>query len=337
MAALDNKYLTFLDLALMPANKDSSDMINMLAAFNPILEDALALPCNRGLFHETTVKTGLPDVAWARLYEGIPASKGTKQMIKDTPGTLSTASQVDCRLIDVFEKADEKASMMLEEAEDHMESMSQEAATAIFYHDISIDPSKIMGLSPRFNSFSAENASQVINGGGVGADNTSIWMVTWDKGTCHLIFPKNSQAGIKRSEMMKIPVTDAGGKIYMAYREEFEWQLGLTVRNWQYVSRVCNIDVSNLQIDAATGANIVNLLTEAYYAHKGRRTAKGRTCIYMNTTLVKYLDYQARLQKDTNLFLTFDKYGVNAKEILHFRGIPIRESDALLNSEAAVS
>jgi hypothetical protein len=194
-----------------------------------------------------------------------------------------------------------------------------------------------MGLAPRFNDLTnAENKSQIVDGGGSGSDNTSIWIITFDKSACHLIYPKGSAAGVKRNDCGKIPVTDGNGNRYMAYREEFSWHFGVTVRNWQYIARVANIDVSNLVINAATGADLVNLLTEAYYRHKGRRVAKGKTFIYMNTTLVKYLDYQARNATGKNLFLTFSEFGPNSKEILHFRGLPIRECDAILNTEDEV-
>jgi len=336
MAVLNSKYPTLLDLAVMPENKDVADVVNLLVEQNPILVDAPAFECNRGLSHETTVKTGLPEVTWGRLYKGIPAGKGSMQTVKDTTGFVNSAAEVDTRYVDIFEKAEEKASARMEMAADHLEAMAQEAATAIFYHDSSVDPSKPMGLSPRFNSFSAENGSQIINGGGTGNDNTSMWMITWDKRSCHLIYPKGHKAGIERKDRGIIPATDASGDRFMVYREEFSWHFGLTVRNWQYLTRACNIDVSDLQINASTGANIVNLLTEMYYAHKGRRSSMGKTFIYMNTTLVKFLDYQARLEQGTNLFLTFDKYGPNAKEVLMFRGIPIRECDAILNSEDAV-
>lgn len=336
MALLNNSYPTLLDLALMPENKDAADVINLLAAQNPVLEDAPAYECNKGLVHETTVKTGLPTVTWGRLYKGIPAGKGNMQTVKDTTGFVNSAAEVDERLVDIYEKAEDKASCRMEMAADHLEAMAQEAATAIFYHDSSVDPEKPMGLSPRFNSLSAENGKQIINGGGAGNDNTSIWLITWDKRSCHLIYPKGHKAGVQRKDRGLIPRQDVDGNTFMVYREEFTWHFGVTLRNWQYVCRVANIDVSLLVKDAVTGANLLDLLTEAYYAHKGRRTSMGKTFIYMNTTLAKYLDYQARKNKTENLFLTYDKVGQNASEVLHFRGIPIRECDAILNSEDAV-
>lgn len=338
MAVLASNYPTLYDLASMPGNEDAKDVIDMLAAHNPILEDAPAFECNKGDYHQTTVRTGLPSVTWGQLYAGIPATKGSRQLIKDTTGFVESAVEVDCRLIDDFEKAADKASILVEEAEGHLEAMAQEGATAIFYHNSAIDPKKPTGFGPRFNDLTnAENKSQIVDGGGLGSDNTSIWMITWDKTACHLIYPKGTKAGVSRKNCGEIAVTDANGHRYMAYREEFKWHFGLTVRNWQYVARVANIDVSDLEVNAANGgADLIELMTEMYYRHKGRKVAKGKTFIYMNTTLVKYLDYQCRNTTGKNLFLTFAESGVHAKEQLHFRGIAIRECDAILSTEEQV-
>ena len=336
MAVINLNYPTLYDLASLPENKDQADVINQIAAINPVLEDAPAFPCNDGTKHRTTVKTGLPTVTWTKLYEGIPATKGTRQSVVDTTGMVQSASEVDCRLVDFFEKAEDKASIRMDEAESHLEAMAQEGATAIFYHDSSIDPSKPMGFGPRFSDLSAENATQIVDGGGTGSDNASIWFITWDKTASHLIYPKGTAAGVKRSDKGEQIAFDASNNRYMVYREEFTWHFGLSVRNWQYVARVCNIDVSDLEKDASSGADIIDLMTEGYYRHKGRRVAKGKTFIYMNTMLVKYLDYQSRNTQGKNLFLTWGEYGPNAKEVLKFRGLPIRECDCLLSTEARV-
>ncbi len=339
MATLNQDYPTLFDLALQPENGDVQDVINLLVQHNPILEDAPSYPCNKGMEHHTTIMTGLPSVTWGRLYKGIPQSKSRKQLVKDTTGFVESVSTVDTRLVDDIEGALDKASIRMTEAEAHIEAMAQEVATTIFYGDSSVEPEKPMGFGPRFNDLSAENAKQIIDGGGVGSDNTSIWMITWDKSSAHLLYPKAGKIGLQRKDHgMGQPFleTDSNGDSYTVYREEFKWHFGLTVRNWQYVARVCNIDVSDLSDDASTGADIINLMTEMYYAHKGRRLSRGKTYIYMNTNIVKFLDYQARNVQGKNLFLTFKDTGPNAKEVLHFRGVPIRETDALLETEARV-
>lgn len=335
MAVLKNSDPTLLDVANMPGNEGVRDIVDLMAQFNPILQDAPAFECNKGTYHETTVRTGLPEPVWGRLYKGIPSSKGTRQQVKDTTGFLEAASEVDTRLVDVLEKAMDKASIRFEEAQGHLEAMSQEAARALFYHDTNVDPDKPMGFAPRFSSLSAENGKQIIDGGGLAANNTSVWMLTWDKKSNHLIYPKSGRAGIERVDRGAVPTIDAEGNRYFVYREEFTWHMGLTVRDWRYVSRGCNIDVSDLSIDASAGVNLIELMTEMYYRHYGRRVSMGKTCMYANTEVVKYLDYQAR-NAVKNLFLTFEKAGPNAEEVLTFRGVPIRETDAIMSTEARV-
>lgn len=337
MATLASKNPTLLDVAAMPENKDVAEVVNLLAQFNPILEDAPAFPCNKGHVHQTTVRTGLPSPVWGELYKGIPVSKGHRQTVEDSTGFLESAAEVDTRLVDIHEKAEDKASIRFEEAQGHLEALAQEAATALFYHDTRTDPRKPMGFAPRFSALSgAENSRQIINAGGVGSDNASIWMITWDKKANHLIFPKSSKAGIQRKDMGVQPAYDADDNRYSVYREEFRWDLGLSVRDWRYVVRMANIDVSDLTTDASAGANLINLLTTMYYRHYGRRVNVGKTCLYMPPTIVEFLDHQAR-NVPKNLFLTFKETGINGKEVLHFRGIPIRETDALLETEAALT
>lgn len=336
MATLSSGQFNLLDLAQLPSNAEAAEVINLLSQYNPILEDAPALECNMGTHHKTTVLTGLPTPTWGKLYQGVAATKGKRQAVTDTTGFLEAASEVDERLLDPIEKAEDKASVMIQEAAAHLEAMSQEAATALFYHDTDTDPEKPMGFAPRFNSLSAENGGQIISAAGAGADNTSIWMITWDRMANHLIYPKTGTLGIQRIPRGKVVASDAAGNSYFVEREDFKWHMGLSVRDWRYVARVANIDVSDLTVDASAGANLLESMTNMYYKHHGRRMMKGRTFIYVNTTIMKFLDFQAR-NVPKNLELQYSQTGPNAQEVLYYRGIPIRECDALVESEAVVS
>jgi len=336
MAILSTGRVTLLDVAKMPNAKDVADVINLLVQYNPILMDAPALECNDGTKHKTTMLTGLPSVIWGALYQGVQASKASRQQVEDTTGFMESASEVDTRMVDFIEDAKEKASIMLQEADPHLEALAQEASSAIFYHDSRIDPKKPMGFAPRFSDTSAQNGSQIVLGGGAGADNTSMWMITWDRSTNHLIYPKGSAGGIERKTRMDIPTQDGDGNTFFVHREDFKQHLGISNRDWRYVCRGANIDVSDLSEDASTGADIISVLTQMYYKHEGRRAKKGSTYVYVNPTIMEYLDYQAR-NVPTNLQLQFSETGVNASEVLKYRGMGIRECDALLNSESVVS
>jgi len=335
MATLRATDPTLLDVAQRAGNESIRDMVEILAQFNPMLEDAPAIPMNKGLWHENAIRTGLPTPFWGRVYKGVPTSKGTVQMVRDTSGFLESASEVDERIVDDIESALGQATIRQDEAEAHMEAMGQEMARALIYSDSSTNPDRPTGLAPRFSSKTAENGKQIIDAGGTGSDNTSMWIVTWDKKTVVLLYPNKGKAGIERFNRGKINRQDANGDTFFVYREDFRWHMGLTVRDWRYVVRIANIDVSDLTTDAATGANLINLMTEGYYKHYGRRTKVGRTFIYANTTIVKFLDYQAR-NTPKNLYLGLKETGVNASEVLTFRGIPIHETDAILETEARV-
>ncbi|GAH45226.1 unnamed protein product, partial [marine sediment metagenome] len=71
--------------------------------------------------------------------------------------------------------------------------MNSTAADAIFYSNALRTPEQMHGFAPRYNSLASPTgatSAQMINGGGSGTDNTSIWIITWGPQTCSLIYPK---------------------------------------------------------------------------------------------------------------------------------------------------
>jgi len=59
MAVLTASQPTLVDLANVPGAKDG-ELINLLAQFNPMLQDAPAMVCNKDTYHETYSDTSLP-------------------------------------------------------------------------------------------------------------------------------------------------------------------------------------------------------------------------------------------------------------------------------------
>jgi len=194
MATIGATYFNLIDL-YKSMNPDGviADVIEMLAQMNPILDDAMAVECNNGTNHIHTVRTGLPDVAWGRLYKGIPNSKGQKAQVTDTTGFVEGLSTIDDRILKLA--GDKSAAVRLSEAKGFLESLNQEMATRMFYANSGTDPEQFMGLAPRFNSLSAANGNQIIDAGGTDSDNTSIWFVTWGDEQCQLLYPKGTRGG----------------------------------------------------------------------------------------------------------------------------------------------
>jgi hypothetical protein len=333
MATLGASFFDLIDL-YKSENPDGTiaDVIEMLMQMNPILDDALTVECNDGTRHQTTVRTGLPTTTWGKLYQGIPQSKGTKAQVTDTTGFNEGLSTVDTRVLKLSNG--KEGAIRLSEAKAFLEAMNQEIASKIIYGNTASDPEQFMGLAPRFNDKSAANGNQIIDAGGTGSDNTSIWFVTWGDEQTHLLYPEGTQAGVTREDKGEQRVLDANNNPYYVMEELFTWHVGLSVRDWRYVSRVANIDVSNMQ---AGSVALYTFLRKAYYKLQNRRVAGGRLAIYCNRDVLEALDALATNAGASDSFIRLKPMEIQGKEVLTYRGIPIRETDAILNTEAQVT
>lgn len=331
MATLGNSFIDLIDIyKLQDGQGQFNPVIEMLMEMNPILEDAIAVECNKGTTHLHTVRTGLPSVTWGKLYAGIPNSKGRTAQVEDTTGFVEGLSTVDKRLLNL---STNEGAVRLSEAQAYLEAMSNEVGSKVFYGDTASDPEEFMGLAPRFNDLSAANGGQIIDAGGTGSDNTSIWFVTWGDNQCNLIYPKGTQAGVQREDMGEQRVTDGAGNAYYAKEEKFTWHVGLAVKDWRYVSRVANIDVSDM---AAGSVALYDFMRKAYYKLQNRRVAGGKMAIYCNRDVLEALDALATNAGASDSFIRLRTTEIEGKEVTTYRGIPIRESDAVLNTEARV-
>lgn len=331
MATLGNSFIDLIDIYKMQDGMGQfNPVIEMLMEMNPLLDDAIAMECNKGTTHLHNVRTGLPSVTWGRLYQGIPNSKGRTAQVEDTTGFVEGLSTIDKRLLDL---STNEGAVRLSEAQAYLEAMSNEVCSKVFYGDSASDPEQFMGLAPRFNDLSAANGNQIIDAGGTGADNTSIWFVTWGDNQCTLLYPKGTQAGVQREDMGEQRVTDNNGNAYYAKEEKFTWHVGLAVKDWRYVSRIANIDVSDM---AAGSVALYDFMRKAYYQLQNRRVAGGKICIYCNRDVLEALDALATNAGASDSFVRLKPMEIEGKEVMTYRGIPIRESDALLNTEARV-
>lgn len=332
MATIGN---TFVDLIDIYKQQDGMGqfvaVIEILNEMNPILADAIAVECNKGTTHLHTVRSGLPAVTWGKLYQGIPNSKGRTAQVEDTTGFVEGLSTIDKRLLNL---STNEGAVRLSEAMAFLESMSQEVATKMFYGNTASDPEEFMGLAPRFNDKSAANGNQIIDAGGTGSDNTSIWFVAWGDNQAQLLYPKGTQAGVQREDMGEQRVLDGSGNAYYAMEEKFTWNVGLAVKDWRYVSRVANIDVSDME---AGSVKLYDFMRKAYYKLQSRRVPGGSLAIYCNRDVMEALDALATNAGAADNFvrLTSGK-DIQGEEVLMYRGIPIRETDALVNTEAQV-
>lgn len=346
MAVVGSSYLNLIDVMKRTDDgKKIAVIIELLSQNNPILDDAIAVECNMGTLHRHSIRTGLPSVAWGALYQGIPQSKSRTQQVDDTTGFLEAYSAVDTRLLALAPQ--NSNAIRLSEASAFIEAMNQEMATGIFYHDTATSPEKFKGLVAHgFNALATSGpGAQIVDGLGSGSDNTSIWFVTWGEQYVHLLYPQGSQAGIKHEDKGEQKTTDSNGNVFYTMDELWRWHIGLAVKDWRFVSRIANIDVSDAQ---AGSVKLYNLLRAGYYKLQNRRQARPgnkinnqvggakQGVIYMNRDCLQVLDALATNQGASDNFVNL-RYGeLEGKEVLMYRDWPIRETDAILSTEARV-
>lgn len=330
MAVLSTTNPTLADVAKRyDADGKIDTIVELLSETNEVLDDMTFLEGNLPTGHRTTVRSGLPASTWRKLNYGVQPSKSTTVQITDTTGMLEAYAEVDKALADLNGNT---ASFRLSEDRAFLESMNQTMANTLFYGDTGTDPEKFMGLSARYNSTTAESGDNIIVGGGSGSDNTSIWLVCWGPNTCHGIYPKGSQAGLNHQDLGEVTLEDAANGKYQGYRTHYKWDIGMSVRDWRYIVRIPNIDVSNLTKDASgSSAALVDLMVQA--VEKLPNVNLGRCVFYGNRTISSILRRQ--ITNTSNVRLSMDE--VAGKRVMSFDGIPFRRNDAILNNEALVS
>lgn len=331
MAALAATNPTLLDLAKR-SNPDGTiaDVVELLNETNEILADMTFMEGNLPTGHRTTVRTGIPEPTWRKLYGGVQPTKSTTAQVTDNCGMLEAYAEIDKALADLNGNT---ASWRLSEERPHVEGMSQTMAETIFYGDETVYPERFTGLAPRYNRRSGFNAAEnVLHGGGAGADNASIWLCVWGPNTGHGIVPKGSTAGIQMEDKGQVTIENAdgsGGRME-AYRSHYRWDAGLTIRDWRYFVRICNIDRSELNAAiSGSSANLPSLMFDAI--ERIPNLGMGRPVFYMDRGIKSMFRKQLATLKDN--VTTEEVAGVRVDM---WQGISLRRCDALSANEALV-
>lgn len=348
MAVIGTDYLDLIEIFKGKDGKgDVAHIINMMSQTNAILEDAVVQECNDGSTHLSNFIASIPTPEWGKLYKGLANGRISRGQVRDATGFVELMSTVDCRLEKYTKNL---AAYRLQEAQGIVEGIAQEGARSIFYEDQSVNPDRITGLAPRFNSLSSPQGSQIIDAQGSSSDNTSIWFVQWGADAVSLIYPEGSDAGISRTDHGKQRVTDADGKAYYAYEEDYRWDLGLAVRDYRKIVRIANIDVSDLR---AGSVDIYKYMRKALYQWHGARRADqgmngmgdvgdgnfkmGRGTIYCNKDVFEALDAEGSNNGSSDNFVRLKPMEIQGKEVDTYRGFPIRQVDQIINTEAQVT
>lgn len=338
MALLANGQLTLADAAKRMAPDGSiMPVAEMLSQVNDVLEDPVFIEANGTTAHRVAIRTGLPAVYYRMINQGVPTSKSATAQVDEPMGMMEGRSHID---IELARLNGNTAAFRLSEDQPFIESMNQQWATDLFYGNPGTDPRQILGLSTRYSSLSAGNGGNILDAGGTGTDNASIWLVVWSESGVFCTYPKASQAGLDQRDLGEESVTDANGNYYQAYRTLFNWKNGLVVKDWRNAVRIANVDMSDLVAQTGTQASTAATTVIKMMARSIDRLPSinsGRAVFYTNRSVTSLLRVAA--MDKSNSVLTIEKglnqFGQNINT-MSFLGVPIRRVDQLLNTEARV-
>jgi hypothetical protein len=320
-----------------------STLVNLLSQQNSILDDMLAAECQSGNAFEYTQVVKLPTPQRRSYNQGVVRTMAGVAKQVTTCSEYADWATIDASLARLGGNLGE-----LRAQEDflHMEGMNQQIASDLFYSNRASDPTAFTGLANIYNTVNpatSQIARNVIDCGGTGSDNTSMWMITWGPKHIHTIFPKGLPAGIQHKDFGLLPIVDAAGNEFIAYRTWLQWNIGLAIHDWRFAVRAANIDVSDLT--GGSAANLLSVLAQMVMkppvmpAGVGPvqrtddpRVVTGRSAIYLNRTA--YLALEGQVTNKSNILLQLKEWG--GMTVLTYRGIPIRIVDAILNTESRV-
>ena len=288
--------VTLLDMAktLDPEGR-IADIAELLTQTNEVLLDMPWVEGNLPTGMKGTIRTGLPQVVWRAMYQGVPPSKSTRANVEDACGMLETRSEVDK---DMAELSTNVAAFRLSEAQAFVESLNQTMAQTLIYGNASVNPEQFNGLAIRYSQIAgAPNAQNIIDAGGTGTNNTSIYLVVWGKNTITGVYPKGSSMGLKHEDLGIIDAFDVNGYRFRAYADWWQWKCGLHLKDWRYVVRICNIDVAKLVTETGA-ADLVKLMIRAMA--RIPFAGMGKPVFYANRTVKEMFSIQA-LNKSQNV------------------------------------
>jgi hypothetical protein len=334
MAVLNPGALTLIDWAkrLDPDGKIPA-IAELLSQSNEILEDAVYAEGNLPTGHRVVIRTGLPAVYFRALNKGVPFSKSDTVQVDETVAMLEAYARVDS---DLAALNGNTAQFRLSEDRSFIEAMNQRQVQAMLYGNPAGDPLVYQGFSPRYSQISgAPNGQNIIDAGGTGSANTSIWLINWGEDTVFNVFPKGSKAGLIHNDLGELTVYDEDGNPYQALQTHYQWKNGLVVKDWRHIVRIANIDTGELVDESSSAADIVKLMSRAM--DRIPSFSQGRAAFYVNRTLFSMLRIQALSKSQNAMAITpaLSQFGT-PQNWTTFQGVPIRRVDQLLNTEARV-
>lgn len=342
MSTLGTSRPTLLDVArsLDPDGRIAK-VVRVLQQYNKMLDDIPWVEGNLATGNQTTINTSKAAPSLRSLNAGVVPTKSTVGQINDACSILENRNMID---INVAGLNGNTEAFRMQQDQLMIEGFSDSLAEHLIYGNSSDDPLEFNGFATRYFSLGTTytTSAQMIDAGGTGSDNTSIWLVGWGEGKVSGIYPKGTMAGLRYEDLgIQDVLTNTSTGAYMrAYVSWMQWLCGLAVYDYRYVVRICNIDVSNLNTasdSSDTSANILKYMSKALDLLPDDGNA--RPVFYMTRNTKSML--RVKMQDKTNLHLTVENLtapsGITRRPELTYMGIPCRRMDSILETESTIT
>jgi hypothetical protein len=301
---------------------DTAIIAEVLAETNEIIQDAPLAEANNQYGHKVVRRASLPSGTWRVMNDGVGVEASQTDEYTESIGQLESYSVIDKALYDGDPNPE---AFRNSEIMAFLEGMSQTLATTFIYGDATVNTERFTGLAPRLN---ATTLSNVYSAGGTGSTNTSIFIVQWGLSKVFAIHPRgHSKLGVTRKDLgEKTWPGQTSGTTYQAMVDHFKFSLGFAVKDPRCIARICNIDISTVATAATWENTVIQALNEMPQRGHG-------ATLYCNSDVYTMLDIYAK-DKTNVRYGHKDAFG---KDVMTFKGHPIKLVDAILSTEGKVS
>lgn len=349
MSTLSVKNPTLMDVAKVTDPGGKIDRVtNIIQYSNEIIDDIPWYEGNQATGHMMTLQKTKSTPYFRLLNAGIVPQKSTTGQVTEACAIMENRNQID---INVARINGNTEAFRMSQDTPMIEGFSDSLATKLIYGDSSVTPEEFNGLASRYFSLGStyQTSTQMIDAGGTGSDNTSIYLVGWGSNKVYGIYPKGSKAGLDYQDLgiQEVTTNATTGARMRAYESWMQWQCGLAVEDYRYVVRICNIDYSNLQTASDSSDSSPNLIKFLNIALDTIPSISNcRPVLYMNRAVRAYL--RVKMMDKSNLYLTTSDMttpnGITRRGQLYFQGIPCRVIDGptmasggILNTESRIT
>jgi len=332
--SLDSRYNLVNSLKLVNPKGALVSFAETLTESNPLLYDLPIITSNGVTTHEDARETSLPTPQIIKVGDGHDASVAQWDNFKETISLFVDRCDVPKHVLDLMP---DKASYLTKIENAHFRGFGQGVVNHILYGTSVATPTKFDGLGVRYNTPDATDPTNPSSasadafvfdaGGGTGANTCSIWMLQPSADKLFGITPANDpQMGIKVEDVGYEYVTAENGKQRRDKRKEFEWKLGLCVKDMRACARIRNIASAITSVDSG-------LISLIYEARNEVFRGPEPVIMYVPRRIMTHLQIMAEAKQN----VIYDKNNIYDVSMYRIGDMMIRQQDAQLLTETGIA